>query len=338
MNEQTLYTSLLKAVIIGKLSYANSLAMYYVKWLQEKEIDTHFKPKIIEQLKIFYGTIMNPEDELEMENLFNQTERDSLILFLRNLEEEYKHYFLNQVAKRRNKVDTIYTDVFDRTNYVIEDDDIKEIKLAESNKNTLLAGKVWQRIVENERKAITHFYYESFSKVNHFVISNSGSQDDTNDVWAKSKIEFLHKLEKSPTQNGYYEWRPITMGNHSKTSIFTYFIRICTNRWLDMLRQLKKEKEKKEALNLNETIGYPAFIEKDYEDLEKPSDRIIRAIKKLPESYQKIIMGKYFGGTKGIGLTSKELSLEIGLSVGYINNIHKSCLNELRIILKSLNG
>jgi hypothetical protein len=336
MNEQTLYTSLLKGVIIGKLSYANSLATYYSKWLVEREIDSRLKPKIIDDLKVYYGDIMEPDEESEMEDLFKQTDKNSLISFLKNLEENYNPHFLNLIAKRRNKVDTVYTDVFDRTKVVIEDDDVHEIKLAESNKNASLAGTVWKKITENERKAITYFYQQSFSKINHLVVNNSGDEDDASDIWAKSQCEFSLKLEKMPRETGYYEWRPLDNEEKIKTSIFTYFYRICNCRWLDVLR-----KRKDEVTNIDEIVNFEGFEEEEYleiileEDLNfRPSPKILKAISQLPESCQKIIVGKHFGGTMGTGLTSKALSLESGLAIGYINNIHKSCLDKLGDIIK----
>lgn len=331
MNEQTLYTSLLKGVIIGKLSYANSLATYYSKWLGGKEINSYLKPKIIDELKAFYGSIMEPEDELEMEDLFNQSDKNNLIAFLKNLEENYNPYFLSLIAKRRNKVDTIYIDVFDRTKLVIEDDDIHEIKLAESNKNALLAGIVWKKITEKERIAFTYFRDQSFPKVNHLVVNNSGNQHDTKDIWAKATCELLRKLERVPGVKGYYEWRPINTDNIIKTGIFTYFITICKNRWLDVLRKKGKEINFEEG-SIYDEVERKEAIQEEETDL-RPSFEILKAIQQLPESCQKIIIGKYFGGTEGIGMTSKELSLESGLAVGYINNIHQSCLDKLRNIL-----
>ena len=331
MNEQTLYTSLLKGVIIGKLSYANSLATYYSKWLGGKEINSYLKPKIIDQLKAFYGSIMEPEDELEMEDLFNQSDKNNLIAFLENLEENYNPYFLSLIAKRRNKVDTIYIDVFDRTKLVIEDDDIHEIKLAESNKNALLAGTIWKKIIENERDTITYFYKQTFKKVNHLVVGNSRSQDEANLVWVKAMIVLLNKLEKMPEVEGYYEWRPISTNEHEKASIFTYFIEICKYRWLDILRKKGKEIHFEEGIMYDE-VEIKEAIQEEETDL-RPSFKILKAIQQLPESCQKVIIGKYFGGTEGIGITSKELSLESGLAVGYINNIHQSCLDKLRNIL-----
>lgn len=333
MNEQALYTGLLKGVLIGRLAYANHLATYYSNWLEKGEIEDRLKPKIFEQLKAYYGILLEEEEEIEMEKLFYQSEKEQLITFLQNLEIAYNDNFLNSISKRRKLVETIYSDISNRTNFVISDAEIHEIKKAESTNNASLAGEVWKKINKTDREAIDFLCKTSRPKVSHFVLNNSGNKANTDEILSKSTFEFLRKLEKMPKDKGYYQWLPVSIGDILKTSIFTYFLKICMRRWIDMLRSREKE-----VAAFDDKIHYDGFYEEfettEFEEV-KPSPAILKAIRQLPESCYKIIAGKYFGGTEGIGLTSKELSQEIGYAVGYINNKHRGCLDELREILNA---
>lgn len=332
MTEQTLYTRLLKGAIIGTLPYADSLAESYANMIENGKINYENKPNIFSELILYYGDMLEEEEERDLSDLLKSANKQALTERLNNLERDYREYFLELISERREKVEIVYQDITQREKITIEDEEIISIKKAESLTDASSAGSVLKKIVRNENEAIMHLYQETFAKINHHISLNSGTRDDAGDIWSKSSIEFRKKLDKIPKEKGYYEWRPAKNKFLNNASIYTFYIGICIRRWLDELRKRKIEINPKNSDLLIELSKENSETE-DFYEKEHLKFRIRAAIKKLDKTCQKIINGRWFGGPFGEGLSSKELALETGLSEGYINNKHKSCLEQLREIL-----
>lgn len=332
MTEQTLYTGLLKGAIIGTLPYANSLAETYANMIENGRINYENKPNIFSELILYYGDMLEEEEERDLSVLLKSTNKQALTERLNNLERDYREYFLELISERREKVEIVYQDLTQREKIIIEDEEIKSIKKAESLADANSAGNILKKIARNENEAIMHLHQETFAKINHHIIQNSGTGDDAGDIWSKSSIEFRKKLDKRPREKGYYEWRPAKSKALNNASIYTFFLGICIRRWLDELKKRKVEINPKNSDLLIELSKENSETEEFYEQ-EYLKFKIRIAIQKLGETCQKIINGRWFGGPFGEGLSSKELATETGLSEGYINNKHKSCLEQLREIL-----
>ena len=332
MTEQILYTGLLKGAIIGNLTYANALAEIYATQISSGKLTQPSIPTIKSSIIEHYGVLMDQEEEDSFEELLLNPDRQMIINYLISLEKGYQEYFLDIISERRAKVEIVYQDVTERTQLNIKDDEVIAIKIAESNQDYLSAWKVCKQIKYNEIKSIDEFYLQTNDKVNHIVENNSGNEEQSAEIWVNTFTEFRKKLMKIPSQKGYYEWRPIDKGKQKKATIHTFFIGMCYLRWLDFLRKKKIT-----------IVQKPDFV--DYENLESHDEIndfyekdnvkfiIKNALEKLLSPCKEIIKSKWFGGAFGDGLSSKESSKEINLSVGYINTNHKQCLDQLREIL-----
>jgi RNA polymerase sigma factor (sigma-70 family) len=195
------------------------------------------------------------------------------------------------------------------------------------------AGEVWKKIQRNENDAIKNLYTQTYQKVNHHILQNSGEEEDSVDIWNRTQTEFRRKLNKNPDDKGYYQWRPVSNHAIEKASILTFFIRICRMRWLDVLRM-------KDKIDTREEEVLSEFYQQengndldDFYEQEHLKNRIRTAIKKLLNPCQEIVLGKWFGGEFGEGLTSKDLALQINYRAGTIDNLHRGCLDNLREIL-----
>lgn len=333
MTEQALYTVLLKGSNIGSLPFADSLAITYTDMIEKGSIQNF--TKIFPDLIYYYGDMMEEADEQEMENILQSSDKQAVSQKLRALEKDYGEYFLDLISERRENVERIYQDITQRTNKVMSDDEIVAIKKAESMADVSEAGRIWKAIVKKENIAIHFLYQNTIEQTRHYILQNSGDEDNAKDNWNKTQLELNKKLKKAPNTEGYYEWRPTTTVFTESTSIQTFFYKISKMRWLDILRSRKRE----------EQVYQDALIGKDYEALsieeyeKREANDALRlkletAIAQLGNRCPEILMGKWFGGQYGDGLTSKELAQQINLSSGTIDNRHKGCLDDLRIILK----
>lgn len=331
MNEQTLYLNLLKGAIIGNLPYANYLATSYANLIKHGKIVNETKANIYPELIFYYGDMMDSKEENELEELLQNPDSQPLYKRLMLVESQYEDYFIEMISERRKTVERIYEDVTNRSNITISDDEILAIKRAESLKKAFDVGLVWKKIQRNENEAIKNLYAQTFQKVNHHILQNSGDEEDSLDIWSNVQAEFKRKLTKLPEEKGYFQWRPVANNLIEKASIITFFIKICTMRWLDVLRKKKNENEHQKNI-LNEYLQDECeSYDDDGNDFLK--NRIRIAIEQLRIPCQKIVTGKWFGGEFGEGLTSRELSPLINYSPGTIDNLHGGCLDDLRKLL-----
>jgi RNA polymerase sigma factor (sigma-70 family) len=314
------------------------LAEIYAKQISNTSIDESKIPNIELHILEKYDVLLDEEEEKEFGNLLKSLDSQKISNFLFNLELMYREYFLEQVSERRASVEIVYQDVTERTKLKIEDEEITDIKKAESQNDYLLAWKVCKQIKYHETKSINQLYAETNQAVNHYVVNHSGNEEDSEETWCISFNEFRRKLMKKPKESGFYEWRPVELEKQKPAKVSTYFIGICFRRWLDELRRRKyimvKEPPIFEPIDLN-------FSEDGINDFYERQDlryRLKIAIHQLSATCQKIIEGRWFGGSFGDGLETKELSKEINLAVGSINNKYTRCFDQLReIMLHSLN-
>ena len=333
MTEQALYTGLLKGSNIGSLPFADFLATTYSDMI-ERGILLNFT-NIFSNLIYYYGDMMEEADEQEIENILQSSDKQIVFQKLKALEKDYSEYFLDLISERRGNVERIYQDITQRTNKVMTDDEIVAIKKAESMADVSEAGRIWKAIVKKENLAIHFLHQNTFGQIKHYILQNNGNEDDANDNWIKTQLELNKKLKKAPNAEGYYEWRPTTTIFTESTSIQTFFYKISKMRWLDILRSRKREEQVYQDALISE--DYEALSIEDYEKREANDTlrlKLETAIAQLGNRCPEILMGKWFGGQFGDGLTSKELAQQINISSGTIDNRHKGCLDDLRVILK----
>ncbi len=337
MNDLTLYTKLLKGANIGSLSFANSLATTYSKMIENGDILPQNRLNIYGELIGFYGTMMEESEEKDLENLLQNADNQKTVSHLKLLDANYTDYFLELISERRERIEIIYEDVSKRIKIAMIDDEITEIKKAESLSDFTLAGEIWKKIAKNENIAIQELKHETQKSLVNYMAKNSGNEEDAKDIWAEAQSEFRKILGKLPHESGFYQWQSSNDKDEKTASIKTFFFRICKMRWLDELRRLKRIDNKQGNIikRYYEPIEEDSLNEKH--EKEYISRQVRFAITKLQAKCQKIIIPKWFGGKNGEVLSSKELSSAIGYAVGTIDNNYKNCLQELKTIWNNIN-
>jgi len=85
---------------------------------------------------------------------------------------------------------------------------------------------IFNGIIEGDEKVLKAFYKKNFTIIKSFVMRNSGTENDAEDVFQDGLIVLYQMLKESSLR--------ITC------SIHTYFYSICKNTWLSRLRKIKK--------------------------------------------------------------------------------------------------
>lgn len=341
MNEQLLYTGLLKGSIIGTLTFANYFASNFAKKIEVGEASPKNKTDIIPPLLELYGDILEDREEKELELLLQSSDNELIKKELRKLENRYLIHFLYLLSERRKKVEIVYQDVTNRVNIVINDLIITDIKRVESlnneNLNTIELVVVLLKKIENEEsQSITHLYKETYDSVVRHVENRGGDKDNATDIWLTASSEFKRKLDKFPIEKGYYTWEGSKDKKDNKASIKSFFILICMKRWLDNLRSSNVQNRNQENAEDNFYASFDNDELNSFYEKEGLKVKIRTAISKLDDLGRTIITGRFFNPNYDDVLTSKELAQETGYSVGTINNNYQSCLAKLREILKEM--
>lgn len=331
MEEQTLYTTLLKGSIIGSLNYEGSYALVYAKFARENDLQ-----KInFEELITKFGNLLEEEEELELEELFLKNKCLELTEHFQRIDQKYGIYFLEQISKKRECVELVYQDVLMRTNIFIDDEEIKNIKTIESLKKWEESHFILQKIVSNDEKAIIYFYKKYKDSINHLIFKNSGNEDDAASIINHSLSDLKIILDKLPHTNGYYQWQPVKTQKQIKANLFTYFYKICTYKWLD---ELRKRKIFQTSLVNIEDIESDSFTNDSMEDPYFQKKLIIRkAIEKLSNKCKKMYLGNWEENFED-NFNVEILAQKSGNSIGTIYNKNVDCMNELKKIVQSKNS
>lgn len=328
MDEQTLYTTLLKGSMIGRLKYEGSHALVYAKHAQENALQ-----KInFEEILIKFGHLLEEVEELELEELFISSDCKKLVEKFHEIDEKYGLYFLEELSKHRKNVEIVYQDIVTRTNIFIDDEEIKNIKTIESLKKWEDAHYILQKIVSNDEKAIIYFYKKHKDSIKHLVFSKNGDDIDAEVVmnWSLSDLKLI--LVKLPDTDNYFHWQPIKTDNEVKANLFTYFYKMCTYKWIDVFR--KKNRYYRPLVDIEGQENYlreDDLIEDQYYEKKL---RVRKAIEKLSNKCKKMYLGKWeedFADNFNVEI----LAHKSGNSIGTIYNKNVDCMTELKAIIKS---
>ena len=105
--------------------------------------------------------------------------------------------------------------------------------------------QIQRGILKNDNLVLQYIYKQFFYKVNSFIRSNSGDEDDAGDIFQEAIIVIFRKLKEN---EGLFENRPFQ----------TYLFTVCRYLWLKQLESRKIEKEK-----VNDTLPFQEDIYDD---------------------------------------------------------------------------
>ena len=166
--------------------------------------------------------------------------------------------------------------------------------------------EIIERIQKGDETALDYLYTKNYRVIARYVTSNSGSADEAKDLFQDGLIVF---------------WQKAASGNLVMTSkISTFLFSICKNLW-------RKELSKKARKN-DSDVPTADYI--DYEQKER-ADVVEKAISKLGETCQKVLMYYYFDK-----MSMQDIADKLGFASANTAKTKKyKCKNELEKIVRA---
>jgi len=137
---------------------------------------------------------------------------------------------------------------------------------------------LWLLIKSNDKRALDLLYDENFKTVEQFVIMNSGSSEEAQDVYQEAFIAV---------------WRNIQLDKFfpkSDYSLSAYLIRVAKNKWIDHLRS----KYKKSITALDEDYSLEAEEQAIDSEDEKYLEEVKKQFENLGENCRELLVRFYF--------------------------------------------
>lgn len=154
-------------------------------------------------------------------------------------------------------------------------------------------------IKNNDSGIIKWFYQSQFRKVENFIINNNGSNDDAKDIFQEAFVVLWKnvKMEKFVPENG--------------TALAGYLYQIAKNKWLDNLRDSKKNTNVEIQTNLHlaadengtESEEYHLWVAKEYNNLGDTCKEVLKRFYFQKESMEQI--ASVFGWTSATARNNK---------------------------------
>ncbi len=183
-----------------------------------------------------------------------------------------------------------------------------------SNKKTIALLK--SSVLLDNDEAMNSLYAVMYRKVLHFILKNSGSEQDADDVFQDS-LMVLYKLAKRDQLDDV-------------TNIQSYFFSICRNLWYKALKKKQKTTTLTEA---HHSLPEAAMQISAMLALEK-SDFLDQLLKSLGESCRKVLIYYYYDRLK-----MKEIMKRMNFSSEQVAKNKKSgCMKKLKELIAANPG
>lgn len=154
-------------------------------------------------------------------------------------------------------------------------------------------------IKDNDSKVIQLFYQSQYKKIEQFVLTNNGIEEDAKDIYQEAFVVLWKNIrtEKFQPENG--------------TAISGYLYQIAKNKWLDKLRKVKNKTNVALPSNLyimededkSEAEEYHQWIVREYKNLGKTCKEVLNRFYFQRESMEQI--ADAFGWTSATARNNK---------------------------------
>lgn len=175
------------------------------------------------------------------------------------------------------------------------------------------------RLRAEEPRAFKEFYQKYYQKAANFIIKNSGTDGEAQDVFQEAIVVLLRYLRKPDFQL------------NDNVKIDTFFIGILKRMWFGQLKKKKKElplTANAENLDLQEEGGVEEKIV-----YEAKHDLIAKYMADLSEDCRKILSDFYY---KKIQL--QEIAVTMDYTQNFVRVKKNRCMNNLKKLVKSDNN
>jgi len=172
-------------------------------------------------------------------------------------------------------------------------------------------------IKANNENALKQLYTQNFKKVEHYILTNSGSVHQAKDTYQEAFIVL---------------WRNIKTGKFepkNETALQGYLYQIAKNKWIDFLRSSQFRKTDSLPDNLEEADDMAPV---DNQPKEKNLSKVMSAFKQLGNPCKELLTHFYFG-KKSV----REIANTLQIEEASVRNKKYRCMQKLKELAISQN-
>ncbi|MDH7447667.1 RNA polymerase sigma factor [Aquimarina sp. 2201CG14-23] len=179
--------------------------------------------------------------------------------------------------------------------------------MSNNEQNEIITG-----IVAGNQTIITAFYKKHLPQVKSFILKNSGSEKDAEDVFQDAMVFVYEKLENNSLQ--------------LTSSLGTYIYSVCRNMWMNKLRKSKKEIQHEGVLSV-----VASDTGNIVDEIEKKERRYIyqKCFLKLGPACQELLT-LFFNG-----LSMKDIAKQRNSTESYVRKKKFDCKKRLTQLVKA---
>ena len=146
------------------------------------------------------------------------------------------------------------------------------------NINDLSLNRTATLIKQNDAATLKDLYITNFGKVKHYIIKNSGNEQQAKDIYQEAFVAMWHNIKENK------------FSAKSETSINGYLFQIAKYKWLDYVRSSRFKK----TTSIDREIEYNEPETDENEAQNKKILLIMESIKQLGERCQLLMKLFYF--------------------------------------------
>ena len=172
-----------------------------------------------------------------------------------------------------------------------------------------------KRLLQSDAATIRGLYKEHFPTVKRYVLQNSGTRDDAQDIFQEALTVLWLKLKEVP------EWTP-------GADVGGFLFRVAKNKWLDMLRSAEHRK------------GRQAMDASELEIGQENSDHVEERLQRLRTIYAALdercraVLDRFYYERQDLSA----IAASLGVEEESIRTIKYRCMMKLRAFRNTIAG
>ena len=171
-------------------------------------------------------------------------------------------------------------------------------------------------LLQNNSKVIQEIYKKFVPKVKNYIRTNSGNDDDAQDVIQEVIITIFNKAK--------------TKGLQLTCPFDAYFFLLCKRRWLNELKKSSNKEVtlKDENVSIDESVQEMTFQTEIFDEKQSLFDEMF---KKLGEKCQEVLKLSF------ITKTMEEVAEKLNVTYGYVRKKKSICTGHLTEMIQQSN-
>ena len=174
--------------------------------------------------------------------------------------------------------------------------------------------EIIKAIKDNDEATLKEVYQDNYSKVEKFVLGNSGTIDEAKDIFQEAFIAMWNNLKED-------KFVP-----QSESALNGYLYQIAKNKWMDHLRSAHHRKTV--AIGQHQNIhSLPEEQGQSLEEEDKKLSSALHAFNAMKEGC-KSLLSQFYYEKKSL----KEIASDLNMDPASVRNKKYRCMQELRAL------